>query len=52
MSNIYALNHEETKYSMQLSDGDFFFSLIMFTEQFWDADRQSLGTEQRSASLF
>lgn len=52
MSNIiYALNYEETKFAMQLSDGDF-FSLIMFTEQFCDVDRQSLGTEQRSASLF
>lgn len=26
MNNIvYALNHEETKFAMQLSDGDFFF---------------------------
>lgn len=53
MNNIiYSLNHEETKFSMQLSDGDFFFPFIMFTEQFSDVDRQSLGTEQRSASLF
>lgn len=39
MNNIInALNHEETKFAMQLSDDGFFFPLIMFTEQFWDVD--------------
>lgn len=25
---IYALNHEEAKFAMQLSDGDFFFNHV------------------------